>query len=152
MGDHTWRYFCYFLSGTGISAGSGAVTTLRLTPITTPVAVGTYQVSVTNIKMGVSNLSDKYAGNDLQTTFSVKAGLRGDANGDGEVNVTDIMAVANSILGIQMQIFDETAADVNRDGDVNVTDIMGIANIILGVTTQSSGSRASRVADEVEPQ
>ena len=100
--------------------------------------------------MGVSNLSDKYAGNDLQTTFSVKAGLRGDANGDGEVNVTDIMAVANSILGIQMQIFDETAADVNRDGDVNVTDIMGIANIILGVSTNSS--RASRVADEVEPQ
>lgn len=150
VGDHTWRYFCYFLSGTGISAGSGAVTTLRLTPITTPVAVGTYQVSVTNIKMGVSNLSDKYAGNDLQTTFSVKAGLRGDANGDGEVNVTDIMAVANSILGIQMQIFDETAADVNRDGDVNVTDIMGIANIILGVSTNSG--RASRVADEVEPQ
>ena len=62
---------------------------------------------------------DKYAGNDLQTTFSVKTGLRGDVNGDGRINVTDIM---------------------------------GIANIILGVTTQSSGSRASRVADEVEPQ
>lgn len=55
---------------------------------------------MTNIKMGVSNLSDKYAGNDLQTTFSVKAGLRGDANGDGEVNVTDIMGIANIILGV----------------------------------------------------
>lgn len=150
VGENTWRYFCYFLTETGISTGSGTVMTLQLTPVTTPVAVGTYQVSVTNIKMGVSNLSDKYAGNDLQTTFSVKAGLRGDANGDGEVNVTDIMAVANSILGIQMQIFDETAADVNRDGDVNVTDIMGIANIILGVSTNSS--RTARVTDEVEPQ
>lgn len=150
VGDHTWRYFCYFLSGTGISAGSGAVMTIRLTPITTPVAVGTYQVSVTNIKMGVSNLSDKYAGNDLQTSFVVKAGLRGDANGDGEVNVTDIMAVANHILGITMQIFHEQSADVNGDNDINVTDIMGIANIILGVSTNSS--RALRVTDEVEPQ
>jgi hypothetical protein len=77
--------------------------------------------------------------------------VRGDANGDGVVNVTDIMAVANYILKIQMQSFNEAAADVNGDSSVNVTDIMGIANIILKVDT--NGSRAMReIDDAVEPQ
>lgn len=74
----------------------------------------------------------------------------GDANGDGKVNVTDIMAVANCILRLPMEVFNERSADVNGDGYVNVTDIMGIANIILGVDTNSS--REVREADLVEPQ
>ena len=64
--------------------------------------------------------------------------LRGDANGDGKVNVTDIMAVANYILKIPMTNFNVSGADVNGDNGVNVTDIMGIANIILKVDTNSS--------------
>ena len=77
--------------------------------------------------------------------------MPGDANGDGQVNVTDIMAVANYILNIAMDSFDATAADVSGDGVVNVTDIMGIANIILKVNTATS--RAVRQEeDEVEPQ
>lgn len=57
--------------------------------------------------------------------------LVGDANGDGKVNVTDIMSVANYILKLESPNFQEQAADVNADGRINVTDIMGIANIIL---------------------
>lgn len=69
--------------------------------------------------------------------------LAGDANGDGDVNVTDIMAVANWILNIPMNTFYKVAADVTGDNDINVTDIMGIANIILkSVPTQPSGRRA----------
>ena len=55
----------------------------------------------------------------------------GDANGDGRVNVTDIMLVANRILKLDADNFQEQAADVNADSRINVTDIMGIANIIL---------------------
>ena len=86
----------------------------------------------------------------VQKTFTTTAPMPGDANGDGEVNVTDIMAVANFILGIDMTTFYEQAADVNGDDDVNVTDIMGIANIILGVNTSSS--RVVRKDETLEPQ
>lgn len=86
----------------------------------------------------------------VQKTFTTTAPMPGDANGDDEVNVTDIMAVANFILGIDMTTFYEQAADVNGDDDVNVTDIMGIANIILGVNTNSS--RVVRKEEMVEPQ
>ena len=100
----------------------------------------TYQVN------GEAGGPDAYYYIDLPSTY-----VRGDANGDGVVNVTDIMAVANYILKIQMQTFVEAAADVNGDSSVNVTDIMGIANIILKVDT--NGSRAMReIDDAVEPQ
>ena len=59
--------------------------------------------------------------------------LMGDANGDGKVNVTDIMLVANYILKLDADNFQEQAADVNADSRINVTDIMGIANIILKI-------------------
>lgn len=78
--------------------------------------------------------------------------LPGDATDDCKVNVTDIMAVANWILSIQMTTFNQIDADVNGDGVINVTDIMGIANIILGITPEPQNSRATQENDEVEPQ
>jgi hypothetical protein len=53
--------------------------------------------------------------------------LRGDVNGDGVVNGTDIQAVINFIVAGE---YDEKA-DVNRDGIVNGTDIQEIINIIV---------------------
>jgi len=55
----------------------------------------------------------------------------GDANGDGNVNVTDIVEIVNDILGHPSAKFDPIAADVNSDGVVNVTDIVSVVNIIL---------------------
>lgn len=55
----------------------------------------------------------------------------GDANGDGSVSVTDIMAVAQYIMGTTIEGFNVKAADVNNDNTVSVTDIMAIANIIM---------------------
>ncbi len=57
--------------------------------------------------------------------------ILGDANGDGVVNVTDIVEIVNAILGHPSAKFNEEAADVNVDGQVNVTDIVSVVNIIL---------------------
>lgn len=57
--------------------------------------------------------------------------IPGDANGDGNVNVTDIVGIVNDILGHPSDKFDPIAADVNGDGKVNVTDIVMVVNIIL---------------------
>ena len=57
--------------------------------------------------------------------------LKGDANGDGQVNVSDIMACVNYILGSQPERFIFQNADTNEDNRVNVSDIMWIVNYIL---------------------
>ena len=57
--------------------------------------------------------------------------LRGDVNGDGKVNVSDVTALINMILGITPM--NQARGDVNGDGKVNVSDVTALINIILGI-------------------
>ena len=57
--------------------------------------------------------------------------VMGDVNGDGKVDVSDYIGVANHILGQTPEGFNEQAADVNGDGKIDVSDYIGVANIIL---------------------
>ncbi len=59
--------------------------------------------------------------------FIPEPALKGDVNGDGVVNGTDIQAVINFIIAGQY----DKKADVNNDGVVNGTDIQEIINIIV---------------------
>ena len=54
----------------------------------------------------------------------------GDINGDGEVNVSDVTALVNQILGTAQ--FDSATCDVNADGSIDVSDVTTLVNIILG--------------------
>ncbi|MBQ0069623.1 MAG: leucine-rich repeat protein [Bacteroidales bacterium] len=54
----------------------------------------------------------------------------GDINGDNKVDVADVNAVINIILGVESE---SPAADVNGDGSVDVADMNAIINIILGL-------------------
>ena len=56
--------------------------------------------------------------------------LKGDANGDGEINITDIAYVIDYINGVIDPGLDENAADVNSDGEINITDVALILDII----------------------
>jgi len=58
--------------------------------------------------------------------------LRGDVNGDGVVNVSDVTATISHILQLPTEGFDAKVADLNDDGVVNVSDVSLIINIILG--------------------
>ncbi len=55
----------------------------------------------------------------------------GDVNQDGEVNVTDVTDMINSVLGSQSASFCKITADLNGDGVVNVTDVTALINKIL---------------------
>ena len=57
--------------------------------------------------------------------------ITGDVNGDGKVNVSDVSALINMIMGLTAM--DQSAADVNGDGKVNVSDVSALINIILDV-------------------
>jgi len=59
-------------------------------------------------------------------------GTPGDANGDGSVNIVDVVAVINYIIGNDPEPFIMENADVNGDGIINVLDAVGTVNIILG--------------------
>ncbi|MBQ3960162.1 MAG: BspA family leucine-rich repeat surface protein, partial [Muribaculaceae bacterium] len=71
-------------------------------------------------------------GNEWQGHVEIKrSGIAGDVNGDGRVNVSDVTALINMILGITPM--DQTRADVNGDTKVNVSDVTALITIILGI-------------------
>ena len=55
--------------------------------------------------------------------------LRGDVNGDGEVNVADVNMLIDIVMG--GNDVSEGRSDVNGDGEVNVANINEVINIIL---------------------
>ena len=55
----------------------------------------------------------------------------GDVNGDGEVNIADVNAAINVILGGIATPEIMKRADVNDDGEVNIADINAIIDLIL---------------------
>ena len=59
-------------------------------------------------------------------------GKKGDANGDGIVDVADITAIASYILGTTPEAWNADNADANSDSKIDVADITGTAGIILG--------------------
>jgi len=57
--------------------------------------------------------------------------IKGDVNGDGFVDITDVNVILNIILGNDEASKYDGRADVNGDGNVDITDVNAIINIIL---------------------
>ena len=65
--------------------------------------------------------------------------LRGDVNGDGEVNIADINALIDVIMGGTADADLRIRADVNEDGEINIADVNAVIDIILGPGSKGPG-------------
>ena len=63
---------------------------------------------------------------------TASAEIRGDANGDGKVDVSDVNIIINMMLG-KAEVTD--AGDANHDGRVDVSDVNYVINVMLGKIT-----------------
>lgn len=85
---------------------------------------------------GFGNAKVYYTKNDYPYNPVIKQKadvLKGDADGDGVVTVSDITTIAAFILGNNPSPFNQANADVDGDGEITVSDITGTAGIILGI-------------------
>ena len=55
--------------------------------------------------------------------------IKGDINGDGVVNVSDVTAITNKVLGTAN--YSDAECDLNGDGVVNVSDVTELVNMIV---------------------
>ncbi|MBQ0070064.1 MAG: hypothetical protein KBT09_10020 [Bacteroidales bacterium] len=74
--------------------------------------------------------SNREYGFSIRPVVDKAVDVLGDVNGDGIVDIADVNAATDMILGLQ----DATAvADVNGDGTVDVADMNAIIDIVLGL-------------------
>ena len=69
------------------------------------------------------------------TETNPTAVVYGDANGDGAVNMKDVLLVRKYIAGIEVEL-DMTASDVNVDGAVNMKDVLQLRKFLAGLITE----------------
>ena len=74
-------------------------------------------------------LSNTQAGNTTKVYIDRWLKATGDINGDGEVNVSDVTALINKILG--SSTYSDASCDINGDGEINVSDVTALINMIL---------------------
>lgn len=81
-------------------------------------------------KTGTGNTPAQITVDDIALTYS-RPFLRGDANGDNKIDMSDVTSIVNHILGIPSSTFNKTAADANYDGEISMPDVMIIIQYIL---------------------
>ena len=74
-------------------------------------------------------LSSFQAGSVTHINIDLYSQITGDINGDGEVNVSDVTALINKILG--SSTYSDAVCDINGDGEINVSDVTALINLIL---------------------
>ena len=74
-------------------------------------------------------LTNTQAGNTTKVYIDRWSNATGDINGDGEINVSDVTALINKILG--SSTYSDAVCDINGDGEINVSDVTALINLIL---------------------
>ena len=113
------------------SGNSGAILTMEVTASASFVSG---QLKLTN-SVVVEEDGSRHPLDDsvARINWSGQGGLNGDVNGDGDIDITDVVGIANYVMGETPGIFNQANADINGNGSVDVSDVVKLANIILGV-------------------
>ena len=70
---------------------------------------------------------------------------KGDVNGDGKVDVEDVVGIVNKILGEPAEGFIVANADVTGDGKIDVDDVVAVVNIILNANDAAAAPAMVRI-------
>ncbi|MDP6936986.1 MAG: hypothetical protein QGF36_06100, partial [Candidatus Marinimicrobia bacterium] len=85
-------------------------------------------ISSTNINFSIWPVHHDYALKELSYNITTNDTLLGDLNGDGVLNVVDVVIAVDYILNGEYN----GIGDMNGDGSLNVVDIIILVGQILG--------------------
>ena len=58
--------------------------------------------------------------------------MRGDLNGDGNIDVSDVSLLLDVVLGKAVELAEGAMPDLNDDGNIDVSDVSLLIDIVLG--------------------
>ena len=148
LATNQYRFVVVSTAGNTIATGNGAVMNLTLN-VTDDAANGANTVAISNViltaKSG-NNVSSVYS-DQANITLTVGSYSLGDVNGDGYINVTDVVCIVYDILGQTQTGFIRIAADVNNDGEVNITDVTAVVSMILSNEGRAAARGTTRSSE-----
>ena len=134
-----YKVIAYSGTSKSFSETEGVVINLML-DVSKEMELGEYTISLKDIELTTTETEYIFPAN-VSAKLTVSDILPGDANGDGRVSITDVVAIVNHIIGRTPTNFVAAAADVNGDGLINVFDVTKTVNIILGIDGEEAKMR-----------
>lgn len=146
--NNTYRIMCVSMHNGVITGNDGVILTLTL-EANQNIAANSYNAEIRDI---VLTAPDETKMKTKYTSFSISVQelLKGDSDGDGEIDVTDVVATINYILGKPSNNFNIYAADMNNDGEVDIFDVMKLINLVM--KQKAAARNNTRAAEEFEEQ
>ena len=134
MADDTYPYLT-------IECADGSTTTLNVNNLTMSVDDSSLTAVNDNgtASFPLTDLTEMYFSGTAENTP-----LKGDVNRDGKVDISDVVAIINTMAGV----LPYEDADVNNDDHVDISDIVAVINIIAG--TESSDETSTEEETVVE--
>ena len=144
--DGSVRFLCGSQYDETFTGTEGDILTVRLY-VDEDMLDGLYRIVLKDVKLSETNIDNYYLTDSLLSAMTVINYTPGDISGDGEIDVSDYIGVANYIMGDTPAGFVAAAADVNKDQKVDVSDYIGIANMILYDNIYGQTVNAARSAE-----
>ena len=114
-----------------IKESDGVIWTLKLN-VADNVEAGDYAVKIQNAKYSLANGSTSIVLPEVVSLLTIEEYIKGDANGDGTVDIADAVCIVNRIVGKATPSYIDAAADANADGVVDIADAVRIVNLVVG--------------------
>ena len=96
------------------------------------ISEGSHTLTWVYIKDDSFNPDGDYFAVDNVAIKANSASIPGDADGDGDVNISDVTALIDYLLTGNTSGIDLDGADVNQDGKVNISDVTDLIDYLLG--------------------
>lgn len=102
-----------------------------------------YYYKVLSTDLQEYDISNVVAATPLTSTL-------GDANGSGDVNVSDVVWTVNYAVGMDPKPFIFEAADVNTDQTIDILDVVGIVNLAMSAARPMTRDEAAQAVYTIE--
>ena len=93
------------------------------------------------------HMADNIGTEETYTLYYVSSHTtQGDANGDGNVSITDVSVMIDHILGLNPAGLDASAADMDGNGSISINDVGMVIDLILAA--EGAGVKERKEVDE----
>ena len=127
MPDGALRILAASTNGSSYSGNDGEVVTVKI-HVGASVAKGLYPLTLRQIAISDSN-ARSYDTAEVVSSIKVGTTLTCDVNLDGKVDISDVVAVINTMAGDNKF---RATADVNGDDSIDISDVVAIINYMAG--------------------